>query len=191
MFFCKNKFRHCGYHNLSCHWPHKFCEQHPTRPSRGAKPWSMAPETDLRFGEDRWSALHRFTGGKNMFWCQKFWRQISLPTVISSPWPAADWKPLDFLAPLDTSRGAARCSRGAAHTICTVNGDQGCGSHNVAASWDWSNILHRVLCDMLITLSLSPLSFNIVAEKFCIFSLEPAPSSMIFWSYKLKQERAL
>ena len=101
MFFCKNKFRHCGYHNLSCHWPHKFCEQHLTRPSRGAKSWSMASETDLRFGEDRWSELHRFTGGKNMFWCQKFWRQIS-------PWPA-DWKPLDFLAPLDTSRGDERC----------------------------------------------------------------------------------
>ena len=33
-------------------------------------------------------------------------------------------------------------TRGAAHTICTVNGDQGCGSHNVATSWDWlgSNI---------------------------------------------------
>ena len=30
--------------------------------------------------------------------------------------------------------------RGAAHTICTVNGDQGCGSHNVATSWDWGGV---------------------------------------------------
>ena len=31
-------------------------------------------------------------------------------------------------------------TRGAAHTICTVNGDQGCGSHNVATSWDWGGV---------------------------------------------------
>ena len=30
-----------------------------------------------------------------------------------------------------------RASRGAAHTICAVNGDEGSGSHNMATSWDW------------------------------------------------------
>ena len=44
----------CGYQNLGRHWPCKLCVQHLTRPSRGAKLWSMAPETECacakRFG---------------------------------------------------------------------------------------------------------------------------------------------
>ena len=30
--------------------------------------WRMAPKTDLRFGEARWSPLHREDGGKNTLW---------------------------------------------------------------------------------------------------------------------------
>ena len=35
-------------------------------------------------------------------------------------------------------------SRGAAHTICVVNGDEGSGSHNMATSWDWVILKYRV-----------------------------------------------
>ena len=46
----------------------------------------------------------------------------------------------------------------AAHTICAANGAQGCGSHNMATSWDWLNatflrehfIFLHVTCNMSI-----------------------------------------
>ena len=46
----------------------------------------------------------------------------------------AFWDPFNIVLHLLIPREG---TRGAAHTICAVNGDQGCGSHNVATSWDW------------------------------------------------------
>ena len=37
------------------------------------------------------------------------------PPILDLVAAAADWEPLDFLAPLDTSRGDERCST---HNLC-------------------------------------------------------------------------
>ena len=81
---------------------------------------------------------------------------------------------LHLSSPREVSRGAKQCgmdpktlwacafsfgshrpqfctSWGAAHTICAVNGDQGCGSHNVATSWDWrepTGAVHQEIPDL-------------------------------------------